>query len=59
MVTIELAPEDARLLREVLESYLSDLRMEIAGTDSVSFRDNLKKTEVFLKGLLTRLHEQH
>ena len=57
MVTIELAPEDARLLREVLESYLSDLRMEIAGTDSVSFRDNLKKTEAFLKGLLTRLHE--
>jgi len=57
MVTIELAPEDAHLLREVLESYLSDLRMEIAGTDSVSFRDNLKKTEAFLKGLLARLHE--
>jgi hypothetical protein len=57
MVTIELAPDDARLLAEVLESYLSDLRMEIAGTDSVSFRDNLKKTESFLKGLLTRLHE--
>ena len=56
MVTIELAPDDARLLAEVLESYLSDLRMEIAGTDSVSFRDNLKKTESFLKGLLTRLH---
>jgi hypothetical protein len=57
MVTIELAPEDARLLGEVLESYLSDLRMEIAGTDSVSFRDNLKKTEAFLKGLLARLRE--
>jgi hypothetical protein len=58
MVTIELAPEDTRLLREVLASYLSDLRMEIAGTDSASFRDDLKKTEVFLKGLLTRLPEQ-
>ena len=57
MVTIEVTPEDARLLREVLESYLSDLRMEIAGTDSVSFRENLKKTEAFLKGLLARLHE--
>ena len=56
MITIELAPEDARLLGEVLESYLSDLRMEIAGTDSVSFREDLKKTEAFLKGLLTRLH---
>ena len=56
MITIELAPEDARRLGEVLESYLSDLRMEIAGTDSVSFREDLKKTEAFLKGLLTRLH---
>jgi len=57
MVRIDLSPEEAGLLREVLESYLSDLRMEIAGTDSVSFRDNLKKTEGFLKGLIPRLQE--
>ena len=45
------------MLRDVLESYLSDLRMEIAGTESMSFRENLKKTETFLKGLLPRLRE--
>ena len=57
MARIDLKPEEARMLREVLESYLSDLRMEIAGTESVSFRENLKKTEAFLKGLIPRLHE--
>jgi len=55
MVRIELSPRDAGLLREVLESYLSDLRMEIAGTESASFREQLKKTETFLKTLLPQL----
>jgi len=57
MARVDLTPEEARMLRDVLESYLSDLRMEIAGTESVSFRENLKKTETFLKGLLPRLRE--
>ena len=57
MARIDLKPEEARMLREVLESYLSDLRMEIAGTESVSFRENLKKTETFLKELIPRLRE--
>jgi len=57
MARIDLKPEEARMLREVLESYLSDLRMEIAGTESVNFRENLKKTEAFLKELIPRLRE--
>ncbi len=57
MARVDLTPEEARMLRDVLESYLSDLRMEIAGTESVSFRENLKKTETFLKSLLPRLRE--
>jgi len=57
MARVDLTPEEARMLRDVLESYLSDLRMEIAGTESMSFRENLKKTEAFLKGLLPRLRE--
>jgi hypothetical protein len=55
MPRIELTPEDAATLHEVLESYLSDLRMEIAGTDSMDFRELLKAKERFLKGLLPRL----
>ena len=57
MARVDLTPEEARMLRDVLESYLSVLRMEIAGTESVSFRENLKKTETFLKSLLPRLRE--
>ena len=44
MARVDLTPEEARMLRDVLESYLSDLRMEIAGTESVSFRENLKNS---------------
>jgi hypothetical protein len=58
MVQIELTSEEAETLRAVLESYLSDLRMEIADTDSMDFRENLKKTEVFLKDLLQRLTKE-
>lgn len=58
MVTIELTQEEARMLREVLTSYLSDLRMEIADTDSKAFREALKEGEVFLKDLLHRLEQE-
>ena len=57
MIHLDLSPEDARLLRDVLESYLGDLRMEIAGTESLSFRENLKKTEVLLKTLILHLRD--
>lgn len=55
MIRIELTPEKAEMLREILEGYLSDLRMEIADTDLMSFRENLKEREDFLKELLERL----
>jgi hypothetical protein len=55
MVQITLAAEEAALLGDVLENYLSDLRMEIANTDAMDVRDNLKGREAFLKGLLQKL----
>ncbi|HEY3230526.1 MAG TPA: hypothetical protein VGJ87_14985 [Roseiflexaceae bacterium] len=55
MVKIELAPEEAEELRFILDSYLSDLRMEISQTDSREFRENLKRREVFVKQLLRQL----
>jgi len=55
MVHIELTSEEAEMLREILAYYLSELRMEIAGTESVDFREPLKKREAFLKELLQRL----
>ncbi|MEX0704068.1 MAG: hypothetical protein WD069_18350 [Planctomycetales bacterium] len=55
MIQLTLLPEEAALLREVLESFLSDLRMEIANTDSMDFREMLKVREEFLKKLLVQL----
>jgi hypothetical protein len=53
--TLNLSSEQAEILAQVLEDYISDLRMEVANTDSQEFRDDLKKKEVFLKDLLGQL----
>ncbi len=55
MPTLNLSSEQAETLAEVLEDYVSDLRMEVANTDSMEFRDDLKRKEVFLKDLLHQL----
>jgi hypothetical protein len=55
MPTIELTAAEANLLKEILETDLSDLRMEIAGTDLKSFRDKLKEKEVVITQLIERL----
>ncbi len=55
MPTLNLSSEQAETLAQVLEDYVSDLRMEVANTDSQEFRDDLKKKELFLKDLLSRL----
>ena len=55
MAELKLSDEQAQLLRQILESYLSDLRMEIADTDSYDFRQRLKRREVFLKDVIGRL----
>lgn len=48
---------EAALLAQILRIYLSDLRMEIADTDSMDFRLGLKQEEGFIKELLARLGE--
>jgi len=53
----ELTPEEIEMLNEILTSYLSDLRMEIADTDSKDFRDELKKKEVLLKRLIADIEK--
>ena len=49
--------EEARSLREVLQSYVSDLRMEIANTDSMDFRERLKARQALLDSLIRRLQQ--
>ncbi len=55
MVRIELSEADVTTLKDVLDSYLSDLRMEIADTDRMEFREGLKDRKKALESLLARL----
>jgi len=55
MVQINLTPDEVGMLRDILNHYLSDLRMEVADTDTLDFREKLKQEEVFLNRLLQQL----
>jgi hypothetical protein len=57
MITLELSPEEAEELHFIVDSYLSDLRLEIRETDNRDFRERLKQREVFVKKLLRELEE--
>ena len=58
MAQITLTQEEAAALRGALSSYVSDIRMEIANTDSWQWRQNLKREAVLLKKLLEQLDAQ-
>jgi hypothetical protein len=58
MIHLDLTWHDAEALRAALESYLSDLRMEIAGTDSMDFRESLKGTKATLRKIADELASQ-
>ncbi|MGK0289077.1 MAG: acetolactate synthase small subunit [bacterium] len=50
MIQIDLSTEETDVMKQVLEEYISDLRMEIADTDTSTFKRQLKKKkEVVLK----------
>lgn len=53
--TIQLGDEEAELLKSVLDEYISELRMEVSNTDSMDFREDLKRKEAILKDLAGRL----
>ena len=55
MINLDITKEENDILAMVLESYLSDLRMEIADTDSMDFRESLKKRKEVLKKVLETL----
>ena len=55
MSELTLNAEEKELLETVLESYISNLRMEIADTDNFDFRQDLKKKEASLKEIQSRL----
>ncbi|HZH84427.1 MAG TPA: hypothetical protein VFD87_14855 [Phototrophicaceae bacterium] len=59
MPNLELTTEEALLLKEILESDLGDLRMEIADTDLQSFRDKLRSNEELIRRIIDRLAKMY
>jgi hypothetical protein len=57
MVSLEFDPKESSMMNEILQSYLSDLRLEIADTEKMSFREDLKKKEVFIKDVMERIEK--
>ena len=55
MPQIELTPQEAEKLREILVRYRPELRREIADTDKKEFRDFLQGLEVFMNDFIQRL----
>ena len=57
MVDIELRQNEANLLREILQTHLSELTFEIAFTHNKEFTELLKKKRDFMIDFLQRLEE--
>lgn len=57
MIRIELTQEEHDLLIEVLDEFLSDLRMEIADTDSVDYKDGLRHEKAVIIDLIAKIKE--
>jgi hypothetical protein len=57
MVQLDLSEEERQILLEVLETALSDLRMEIADTDRMDFREMLKERKAVLSKVIEALQE--
>jgi len=57
MAQLTLTDEEASTLSKALETYVSDLRMEIGATDAHDFREGLKQEESVITRLLERLRK--
>jgi hypothetical protein len=55
MVTLELTAEEHATLVEILDEFLSDLRMEIADTDAADFKDELRHEKGIVQQLVAKV----
>ena len=55
MIHIDLTQEEHDFLVQVLEGFLSELRMEIADTDSTEFKDELKHEKHIVNDVLAKV----
>ena len=57
MVKIDMTTEEKGILLDVLENYISDLRMEIADTDKSDFKEKLRTKKDVLNTILSKLQK--
>ncbi len=57
MTPLSLDDDERDVLMQVLETEISDLRMEIMDTDTVAYKETLKNRERILKRILTALQQ--
>jgi hypothetical protein len=55
MLYLELNEAEQRILAELLDSDISELRLEIANTDNAAYRAMLKQREQMLRQILAKL----
>ena len=55
MLQLDLTQEETTTLRQVLEDYLSDLRMEIVDTEDMDFREMLKRRKATIMKVMDAL----
>ncbi len=58
LVDLNIIEADAEILTEVLESYISDLSMEIRATDRFEFREALKAKRISLQKILREIKKK-
>jgi hypothetical protein len=56
---IELTESQARVLEEILQSAMSDMRMEIADTDNSDFKAKLRSEKEVLQAILDQVTAGH
>ena len=57
MIQLMVTEEERELLMDILENNISDLRMEIAGTDRQEYRNMLKSRETIMKNIQSKLEQ--
>jgi len=55
-IDLDLTREEVEMLKDALQGQISDLRMEIANTDRLAFRDQLKVRKEAIKKLFNALN---
>jgi hypothetical protein len=55
MLTLDLSASERAVLRDVLETAVSDLSTEISGTDAKEYRDGLKDRREVLQKVIAAL----